>query len=413
MRGETEGYAGAARLGSEMDLPSVEQVADRLRDLPKQPVDPENTAFEARRAQLVDAQRKERANLLKRQETQRLEEIKARQASLPKGLRGLLSRATGQYQTKLRQIEAEAQAAERRDHAEQHALITKHLGERQALARDGQKQGLSSAFQGQTQGDPKQALVLKDEGLPHSATQLLKSPELVLDHVSQSKAAFKRVDVLRALAQRIDDPMVLQKAADQAMQSPQLLRLADDGSTHVFTTKDFQDAEHSLERAAASMSAKGGFAVNTTHIKQAIASQNVKMRRAFAADDRIVFTRNDKDIGVKNGMLGTVVTAEDGRIAVALDGEKDRLVRFNPQGFRSFDHGYAVTIHKSQGATVDQSYVLASRSMDRHLAYVAMTRHREDMQVFVNNKDRPKWAIGHEPRNRPTHMRNRDGPSIG
>lgn len=30
-------------------------------------------------------------------------------------------------------------------------------------------------------------------------------------------------------------------------------------------------------------------------------------KRAFAADDRIVFTRNDKDIGVKNGMRGKVV----------------------------------------------------------------------------------------------------------
>ncbi|MEM9242086.1 MAG: hypothetical protein AAGB07_19100, partial [Pseudomonadota bacterium] len=29
-------------------------------------------------------------------------------------------------------------------------------------------------------------------------------------------------------------------------------------------------------------------------------------KRAFASDDRIVFTRNDTDIGVKNGMLGTV-----------------------------------------------------------------------------------------------------------
>lgn len=109
--------------------------------------------------------------------------------------------------------------------------------------------------------------------------------------------------------------------------------------------------------------------------------------RAFAADDRIVFTRNDKDIGVKNGMLGTVVAAQNGQIAVALDGDNERLVRFNPHHFRNFDHGYAVTIHKSQGATVDQSYVLASRSIDRHLAYVAMTRHRDDMRLFINNKD--------------------------
>jgi ATP-dependent exoDNAse (exonuclease V) alpha subunit len=63
----------------------------------------------------------------------------------------------------------------------------------------------------------------------------------------------------------------------------------------------------------------------------------------------------------------------------------------NPHHYRSFDHGYAVTIHKSQGATVDRSYVLASKSMDHSLAYVAMTRHRSDMKLYLNAKDQPLW----------------------
>ena len=136
-------------------------------------------------------------------------------------------------------------------------------------------------------------------------------------------------------------------------------------------------------------------------------------KRAFAAEDRIVFTRNDRDIGVKNGMLGTVVIAQDGKISVALDGDTKRLVRFDPRNFRNFDHGYAVTIHKSQGATVDQSYVLASRSMDRHLAYVAMTRHRDGMALFVNSKDSPIWARTRERYADRQTTRTRDGPSMG
>ncbi|MGO7344216.1 BID domain-containing protein, partial [Rhizobium johnstonii] len=47
------------------------------------------------------------------------------------------------------------------------------------------------------------------------------------------------------------------------------------------------------------------------------------------------------------------------------------------------DHGYATTIHKTQGATVDRSFVLASTTMDRHLTYVAMTRHREEVQLYA------------------------------
>lgn len=112
-------------------------------------------------------------------------------------------------------------------------------------------------------------------------------------------------------------------------------------------------------------------------------------------------------------MLGTVVSAQSGEIAVALDGDTNHIMKFDPSAFRNFDHGYAVTIHKSQGATVDQSYVLASRSMDRHLTYVAMTRHRDNMRLFVNHGDRPGWVLNHQLHYQTQKTRLRDGPSMG
>ncbi|WP_299283265.1 AAA family ATPase [uncultured Tateyamaria sp.] len=118
--------------------------------------------------------------------------------------------------------------------------------------------------------------------------------------------------------------------------------------------------------------------------------------REFAARDRVVFTANDRDIGVKNGILGTVRHASDTKITVDLD--DGGRVSFDPVQFRSFDHGYAVTIHKSQGVTVDQAYVLASRTMDDPLTYVAMTRHRNDMRLYVSKEDRPTWQDVARPR---------------
>lgn len=106
--------------------------------------------------------------------------------------------------------------------------------------------------------------------------------------------------------------------------------------------------------------------------------------RNFAAGDRIVFLRNEGSLGVKNGMLGAVVEAGPGRI-VAEIGERDdrRQVVVEQRFFRNVDHGYATTVHKSQGATVDDVKVLASRSLDRHLTYVALTRHRDAAQLYV------------------------------
>jgi len=96
-------------------------------------------------------------------------------------------------------------------------------------------------------------------------------------------------------------------------------------------------------------------------------------------------------LGVKNGMLGTVQRAEAGQLSARLDSPagpgQGREVSVPTAQYAAVDHGYATTIHKSQGTTVDRTYVLASGSMDRHLSYVAMTRHREDAKLYAGRDE--------------------------
>ncbi|TBD33837.1 Ti-type conjugative transfer relaxase TraA [Rhizobium ruizarguesonis] len=111
-------------------------------------------------------------------------------------------------------------------------------------------------------------------------------------------------------------------------------------------------------------------------------------KRSFARGDRIVFLENDRDLAVKNGMLGEVIAVAPDAIQVRPDGKAQtqdgqRQVTVPVNRYQAFDHGYATTIHKTQGATVDRSFVLASTTMDRHLTYVAMTRHREEVQLYA------------------------------
>jgi len=96
--------------------------------------------------------------------------------------------------------------------------------------------------------------------------------------------------------------------------------------------------------------------------------------RAFGAGDRLLFLKNDRELGVKNGTLGWIEKAGSGELVVRTD--DGRRVAFDPTVYQDLDHGYAVTVHKSQGVTVDRSYVLATGGFDRHLAYVALSRHR-------------------------------------
>jgi Ti-type conjugative transfer relaxase TraA len=113
--------------------------------------------------------------------------------------------------------------------------------------------------------------------------------------------------------------------------------------------------------------------------------------RAFAPGDRLLFRENNRELGVKNGMLGTVERTEEDRLTVRLDTAKGpglgRAVEISMADYAAVDHGYATTIHKAQGATVDRAYVLASKSMDRHLTYVSMTRHRDGVALYAGRDE--------------------------
>ena len=120
--------------------------------------------------------------------------------------------------------------------------------------------------------------------------------------------------------------------------------------------------------------------------------------RAMAAGDRVMFLRNERGLGagpggrggvaVKNGTLGTVLAVEAGgeRLTVALDGAggkagQGEVATFYLRDYGHLDYGYAATVHKAQGVTVDRAHVLAGAGMDRHMAYVALTRHREGVSL--------------------------------
>ena len=113
-------------------------------------------------------------------------------------------------------------------------------------------------------------------------------------------------------------------------------------------------------------------------------------RYDFGEGDRIVFLQNDTIDGVKvrNGQLGRVTEAKEGHMTVEL--ENGERVAFRQERYNHISHGFAVTIYKSQGVTVDNTLVLAQRSMTQNLAYVAMTRHKKSAQMYYGQASFPK-----------------------
>jgi len=116
-----------------------------------------------------------------------------------------------------------------------------------------------------------------------------------------------------------------------------------------------------------------------------VAIQTTRGAREFATGDRIMFLRNERSLGVKNGSLGRIDSVSSARMAILLD--DGRAVAFDIKNYAHVDHGYAATVHKAQGVTVDRAYVVATPGLDRHAAYVALSRHRERVELHYGRDD--------------------------
>lgn len=107
---------------------------------------------------------------------------------------------------------------------------------------------------------------------------------------------------------------------------------------------------------------------------------------AFALGDRVQITETRKAAGLYNGHAGVIVGIEADRISLRLDapaGRVARVVSWAPSLFDGYRLGYAGTIYKSQGRTLDHTYLLHSKFWRSASAYVALTRQRLGATVFA------------------------------
>ena len=112
-------------------------------------------------------------------------------------------------------------------------------------------------------------------------------------------------------------------------------------------------------------------------------------RHSFAAGDRIQFTATDKRAGIDNGTAGTVVAIDGSHLAVQLDDRNGKTINFDAANFDQFRHGYAGTIYRGQGDTLDQTYLYHSEHWRSAASYVSLTRHRDKAELFVARNTAP------------------------
>lgn len=101
--------------------------------------------------------------------------------------------------------------------------------------------------------------------------------------------------------------------------------------------------------------------------------------------DRVQFGKRDKMHGLENGDFGTVEQANPTRKNLTVRLDSGRKVLVSLDRYDSIQLGYATTIHKGQGATVDRAFVLlGGQQQDQHLSYVQLSRARAETRVYVD-----------------------------
>jgi conjugative relaxase-like TrwC/TraI family protein len=127
--------------------------------------------------------------------------------------------------------------------------------------------------------------------------------------------------------------------------------------------------------------------------------------REFRIGDRIVCGRNARArLGVVNGTRGQVTALDPNQRTLTITTDDGKTVRLpcwyvTGRGHDDqpwVDHGYAITGHKTQGLTGDDFGVRPSTRADAHWTYVAASRHRFDLRLYlVEELDRPAEDTRH------------------
>jgi conjugative relaxase-like TrwC/TraI family protein len=164
--------------------------------------------------------------------------------------------------------------------------------------------------------------------------------------------------------------------------------------------------------------------------------------KTFSVGDRVIFEQNQRvrapgsearaaTVKIRNGTFATVVGIADpaghrvvtreGDVArvegdVALEDQKeapigrqpgsrtDLIVQLDdgrravlPQSYveGSTSLGYALTVFRSQGITVDHSFGLGGDSLFQEAGYTQLSRGRLSNNLYVTAPENPRWEIGH------------------
>lgn len=122
--------------------------------------------------------------------------------------------------------------------------------------------------------------------------------------------------------------------------------------------------------------------------------------RVFRVGDRVIHRRNNYDLGVFNGDIGTVTFINNEALTLVVRFFQDaREVEYQREQIAELEMAYAITIHKSQGSEFEVVIIPVLtqhyRMLFRNLIYTGITRARK-LAVFVGSRRAMAMAVANQ-----------------
>ncbi|MDD9301005.1 MAG: AAA family ATPase [Desulfobacter sp.] len=120
-------------------------------------------------------------------------------------------------------------------------------------------------------------------------------------------------------------------------------------------------------------------------------------QRVFRTGDRVIHRKNNYDLGVFNGDIGTIVEINTMDVTLRVRFFPDnRIVTYKQTDIMELDLAYAITIHKSQGSEFEVVIIPVLtqhfKMLFRNLIYTGITRARR-LAVFVGTRRALAMAV--------------------
>lgn len=130
---------------------------------------------------------------------------------------------------------------------------------------------------------------------------------------------------------------------------------------------------------------------NDSQVSLQVKNGNSKLtqERFFVENDKIVInkkTKIDKNNILENGTLATIKGIDKNTNVLTLSIIKDGIdttVKLDTNKHNGFNHSYCQTVHKTQGQTVNNTYVFSTGKTNSNQSYVEFSRHKDNVNLYL------------------------------